>query len=137
MREEKSARLRFLRRKIRRRKPRFINLARWWHDGSVKSWRRPRGIDNKQRLRLKSRPRLPGVGYKNPEAIRGLHPSGFRWTIVHNVGELRKAKEEGYGMVYIGATVGKRKRVVLQKAAEEMGVRIANPIEARVREEVE
>ncbi|MGB9630758.1 MAG: eL32 family ribosomal protein, partial [Candidatus Methanodesulfokora sp.] len=78
----------------KKKKPRFINLARYWHLGSVKSWRKPRGIDNKQRLKLKSRPKLPGKGYKNPDEIRGLHPSGLKPIIVHNPKEL----EEFVGM---------------------------------------
>ncbi|MGC9019687.1 MAG: eL32 family ribosomal protein [Candidatus Methanodesulfokora sp.] len=111
----------------KKKKPRFINLARYWHLGSVKSWRKPRGIDNKQRLKLKSRPKLPGKGYKNPDEIRGLHPSGLKPIIVHNPKEL----EEFVGMygadnilVYIAGGVGKKKRKEIVERGKSLGVRI-------------
>ncbi len=116
-------------RKLKRKKPRFINLARYSHLGSVKSWRKPRGIDNKQRLKLKSRPKHPTIGYKNPDKIRGLHPSGRHPVVVHNVKELEKYVQM-YGadniIVYIGGTVGRRKRENIEEMARALNVALAN-----------
>lgn len=116
-------------RRAKRKKPRFLNLARWWHRACVKSWRRPRGIDNKQRLKLKSRPKMPTVGYRNPPSIRGLHPSGLRPVVVHNIRELEEAARlRGSVIVYIASGVGRRKRTQLSRAAEALGLRVANPL---------
>lgn len=115
-------------RRLKKKKPRFINLARYWKLGAVKSWRKPRGIDNKQRLKLKSRPKHPSIGYKNPAEIRGLHPSGRRTVIVHNVKELRKLAEGKGGdiILYIAGTVGERKREKIREEAKKLGLMLAN-----------
>lgn len=127
--EEAAKELKSLRERLRKKKPRFLNLARWWHKGSVKSWRRPRGIDNKQRLKLKSRPKHPTVGYRNPEEVRGLHPSGRRPVIVHNVRDLEEAAAAGEPViVYIASSVGRKKRVEIESRARELNLPIANPM---------
>ncbi len=114
--------------RLKKKKPRFLNLARYWKLGAVKSWRKPRGIDNKQRLKLKSRPKHPVIGYRNPKEIRGLHPSGRKPVIVHNTKELRKVAQE-YGseaIVYIASTVGGRKRAQMREEAKKLGILLAN-----------
>ncbi|MDK2384744.1 MAG: eL32 family ribosomal protein [Candidatus Korarchaeota archaeon] len=119
---------RILLQRLKKGKPRFLNLARYWRLGAVKSWRKPRGIDNKQRLKLKSRPKQPVIGYKNPDEIRGLHPSGRKPVIVHNVKELRSVAEE-YGneaVIYIAGTVGGRKRAAIREEARRLGLTLAN-----------
>ncbi len=114
---------------LRKKKPRFINLARYQHKACVKSWRRPRGIDNKQRLKLKSRPKLPGKGYKNPERVRGLHPSGRIPIRVENPSQLDEAVKK-YGsdriIVYISGTVGRRKKQQIIELGRSLNVRFAN-----------
>lgn len=112
---------------LKKEKPRFLNLALHWKTGAVESWRRPRGIDNKQRLKLKSRPKQPGIGYKNPDVIRGLHPSGRKPVIVHNLEELRKLASEVDGViVYIAHTVGERKRNLIREEASKLGLKLVN-----------
>ncbi len=113
--------------KLKKKKPRFLNLALYQKLGATKSWRRPRGIDNKQRLKLKSRPKQPNIGYKNPDEIRGLHPSGRRVAIVHNLEELRRLSSERESViVYIAHTVGERKRSIIREEASKLGLKLAN-----------
>ncbi|MCD6244500.1 MAG: 50S ribosomal protein L32e [Candidatus Korarchaeota archaeon] len=114
--------------RLKKKKPRFLNLARYWKLGAVKSWRKPRGIDNKQRLKLKSRPKHPTIGYKNPDIIRGLHPSGLKPVIVSNVKDLRDAVEKhGKDIIaYIAGTVGERKRTEIRQEAAKLGIKLAN-----------
>ncbi len=128
MSESKAEENRILLRRLKKKKPRFLNLARYWRLGAVKSWRKPRGIDNKQRLKLKSRPKQPVIGYKNPDEIRGLHPSGKRPVIVHNVKELRDVANR-YGnevIIYIAGAVGGRKRAAIREEAQKLGLNLAN-----------
>jgi large subunit ribosomal protein L32e len=87
-------------------------------------WRRPRGIDNKKRIRKKSAGPVPKIGYKNSESVRHLHPSGFREVLVHNVDELLKAGKDV--VVRIAKSVGRKKRVEIVNKAKELGVRVLN-----------
>ena len=52
------------------------------------SWRRPKGIDSKMRHKLKGKRKSPGTGYRNPRAVRGLHPRGKEIVQVANLEEL-------------------------------------------------
>lgn len=114
-------------RSLKKRKPRFLNLALYRKLGAVKSWRRPRGVDNKQRLKLKSRPKQPNIGYKNPREVRGLHPSGRKPVVVRNLEELRGLAEEKEDViVYIARTVGERKRSLMREEASKLGLKLAN-----------
>jgi len=114
--------------KLKKKKPRFLNVGRYLHGHGLTSWRRPRGIDNKQRIKKKGQPRVPSIGYKNPEKVRGLHPTGFVPKVIHSISDLERIPEEMRGKVilYVGRTVGKRKRVLLIEKAKELGFKIIN-----------
>nr|AOZ56132.1 ribosomal protein L32E [uncultured korarchaeote] len=88
-------------------------------------WRRPRGIDNKQRLKLKSRPPMPEIGYGKQKSIKGLHPSGLKPVLVYNAKMLENIDRDKV-IAIVGRTVGKRKRLEIAKKAAELGVKIAN-----------
>ncbi len=90
-----------------------------------KSWRRPRGHDNKMREQIAAKGPIVTVGYRRKREDRGLHPSGVRELLVHNPGELELAAEGT--AVRIAATVGKRKRGDIEAAAAELGLRVLNP----------
>ena len=86
-------------------------------------WRKPRGVDNKKRIRKASHGASPRVGYKNPASIRGLHPSGLKEVLVNNPAELEAAKGH---IARISGKVGKRKRAEIEKKAEELKIPLAN-----------
>jgi len=88
------------------------------------AWRKPRGIDNKQRVMLKWAGALPCIGYRSPKDTRGMR-NGKLLKVVHNEAELAAcdAKQDG---IYFAATVGKKKRVVLLAKATAMGIRVYN-----------
>jgi len=102
----------------------------WWKFAKFKNnprWVKPKGKDNKMRLKLKGYPPVVEVGYRTPEAIRGLHPSGLKPAVVHNAEELDRLDPRVH-IVYIASTVGARKRRdILEKAASK-GFRIANGV---------
>lgn len=99
------------------------------------SWRRPRGLHNKQRRQKKAKGALPTPGYGSPVAVRGMHPSGFHEVRVFTVTELVGLNPEEHA-VRIGGTVGNRKRAVIQEQAIANGLKILNPKEtATVSEE--
>jgi Ribosomal protein L32E len=92
------------------------------------SWRRPRGLHNKQRRQKKAKGALPTPGYGSPAAVRGMHPSGFYEVRVFTVSELEGLNPEEHA-VRIGGTVGNRKRAAIQDQALANGLKILNPKE--------
>ena len=112
-------------RKIQKsKKPDFVRSESWRYKRVHSSWRRPKGIDNKMRLKLKDKPRNVEVGYRSPKLVRSFHPSGFEERLVFNVKELETI--EPSNVVRIGHTVGSRKRLKIVEKAEELGLRILN-----------
>ena len=124
-----------LREKLNRKRPRFLRLEYGRYKRLGKKWRFPSGIDNKIRHKKKGKPRLVSVGFRNPRAVRGLHPSGFELVHVFNPMDLEKVDSENQVAV-IGRTVGARKRIQIIDRAQELGVYIVNPI-TRLRESLE
>lgn len=115
-----------LRRRISRSRPRFQRQESWRYKRIKDSWRRPRGVDSKMRLRVKGWPKRVSVEYRGPRSTRGLHPSGLRDVVVHNLSELRRLNPEK-DAARIGHTVGRRKRIALLTRARELGIRVLNP----------
>jgi len=87
-------------------------------------WRKPRGIDNKKRIRQASEGACPRIGYKNSPENRFFHPSGMKEIIVHNVNEITEGMKNV--VLRIAGSVGGRKRVDIQKKAESMKLRVLN-----------
>ena len=90
------------------------------------SWRRPRGNLSKQRRGIKGKGDTVEAGYRTPEAVRGLHPSGFEEVRVHNTDDLEGVDGDRQA-VRIASSVGARKRERIEEAAEDAGIRVLNP----------
>jgi large subunit ribosomal protein L32e len=118
------------RKKEKSKKPRFRRQESWRYKRLKESWRKPRGIDNKMRKKVKGWPSSPGSGYGGPRNSRGLHPSGLIETRVYNIDDLSRVKPD-MEAVRIPHTVGARKRIEIINKAREMGIRVLNPREFR------
>jgi len=92
---------------------------------SRSGWRKPKGMDNKQRRNYKYRSSLVRVGHGKVAAARGLHPSGFREVMVHNPDDLEVIDPETEA-ARVGRTVGGRKRERIHSRADELGIRVLN-----------
>ncbi|MGP6207298.1 50S ribosomal protein L32e [Cuniculiplasma sp. SKW3] len=88
-------------------------------------WRKPRGKHSKLREHLSRRPPVVDAGYRGPTAVRGLHPSGFREVLVHNMKELEQL-DKNIQACRIASTIGRKKRVQIEEKAEELGIRVLN-----------
>jgi large subunit ribosomal protein L32e len=106
--------------------------ARFKRDGTGKkkqiadSWRKPRGLHSKKRIQKKAKGPLPSPGFGSPVAVKGMHPSGFREVLVFTSTEMG-GLDPGIHAVRIGASVGNRKRLVLQEQAMAAGLKVLNP----------
>ncbi len=97
------------------------------------SWRKPRGQHNKQREQKKAKGALPKPGFGSPVAVRGMHPSGFFEILVTSLKDLEGLDSKTQA-VRIGATVGDRKRVILQETALASGIKVLNTRSVGVKE---
>jgi large subunit ribosomal protein L32e len=126
-----------VRARARNKKPKFLRAESWRFDRFSTSWRRPRGLDNKIRRKIKGWPPGPSMGYKGPKVARFLHPSGYEEVIVYNVADL-SGVDVNTQAVRIAHTVGKRKRAEIIAKAKELNLKILNlKLTAETEEEAE
>ncbi len=114
----------------KRKKPDFVRQESWRYVRVKESWRRPRGIDSKMRLQKKGWPPVVKIGYRQPKAIRGLHPCGLKEVLVYRPEDL-EGLDPSKVVVRIAHTVSIRKRVAILDRAEELGLKVLNPGRAR------
>ncbi len=119
-----------VRRTRRRRQPVFFRQAsgRYYRIGRDGAWRRPRGLQSKQRRHYGYRSQVVSIGYGSPARVRGLAPSGYRPVVVHTDSEL-EALDPKLQAAVIARTVGTRRRLGLEETAKRLGIRVLNPIQ--------
>lgn len=114
---------RLLKIKLERKKnrPKFAR-----HDSNVrkqfKSWRKPRGMHNKLRMRVRGHMNPVKQGYGSP--LRFIDKHGLKLTLVRNPDELKKLNPKEHSVI-IG-NIGLKKKMVLVKKCNEIGFRIVN-----------
>jgi large subunit ribosomal protein L32e len=109
-----------------RKKPKFRRWMSQAYKRVKESWRRPRGIHSKVRIRKKGKIKMPSVGYGAPKELRFLHPSGLKEVLISNLKDLEKVDPKTQA-IRIAHTVGEKKRKEIIKKAEEMKIKILNP----------
>lgn len=119
-----------VRARVKAKKPAFVRPESWRYDKFSESWRRPRGLDNKIRRKIKGWPPGPSSGYKGAKIVRGLHPSGYEEVLVNNVAEVAAVNPETQA-ARIAHTVGKRKRVDIIAEARKLNIKLLNAKEVK------
>jgi large subunit ribosomal protein L32e len=119
-----------LRRRVKKRKPKFARPESWRYARLKENWRNPRGLDNKVRMSIKGWPPPVSSGYGGPRVARGLHPSGYEEVLVYNVEQLSKVKPKTQA-VRIAHTVGKRKRTRILTEARKKKIIVLNMRQAK------
>jgi large subunit ribosomal protein L32e len=127
--DPEAARLLHVRDTLSGKRPLFVRTAshRYFRIGRWESWRRPKGLQSKQRRHYGYRPFVVRIGYGSPRRTRGLTPTGFRPVIVRTDGEITKIDPTREAVI-IARTVGTRRRLVLEEACRKLGIHILNPI---------
>jgi len=113
------------RKEIKKRTPEFLREEWFRYKRVPRNWRRPDGITSKMRRNLKYRPSKVRVGFRGPRDVRGLHSSGFEEVTIFNAGDLEKINPKTQA-ARIGSSVGTKKRMDIEKKAEELDIRLLN-----------
>lgn len=116
-----------IRKRQKNKKPTFKRTDSHKKKKLDENWRRPRGLQGKLRRRVAAKGAVVQVGYGSPRAVRGLHPSGFEEVLVRNPDDLQSI-DPSHQVARIARTVGVRKRLVIEKIADDRGIRILNPL---------
>jgi len=114
-----------IRRKIKKRTPEFIREEWFRYRRLPRNWRKPDGMSSKMRRNYKYRPIKVSIGFRGPSEVRGFHSSGFEEVIVHNIKDLENINPKTQA-ARIGGSVGTKKRMDIEKKAEELEVRVLN-----------
>ncbi len=112
---------------MERREPRWMRMDEWrfWKIERQERWRRPKTLDNKIRHQRKGYPPMVKIGYRQPRAVRGLHPSGFEPVRVFRPEDLEKIDPSRQAII-IAAGVSKRKRIEIIRKAMERKIKVIN-----------
>jgi large subunit ribosomal protein L32e len=113
------------RKKVSATRPKFVRQESWRYIRLAENWRKPKGIDNKMRKQVSGVPPLVKVGYRGPKKARGLHPSGYKDRLIHNVRDLEKLDPK-IDAARIGHSVGRRKRIDIVNKANALGIKVLN-----------
>ena len=90
------------------------------------NWRRPRGLQGKQRRKYVSKGAHAQVGYGSPAAVKGLHPSGYSDVLISSIAELELV-DPSFEAIRIARTIGAQKKAIILAKAEELGIKVLNP----------
>ncbi|XP_058592248.1 large ribosomal subunit protein eL32-like, partial [Neofelis nebulosa] len=104
---------------IRHQSDRYVKIKR--------NWRKPRGIDNRVRRRLKGQILMPNVGYGSNKTKHMLR-CGFRKFLVHNVKELEVLLmcNKSYCAETAHKVSSKNHKAIVERAAQ-LAIRVTNP----------
>ncbi|XP_049470042.1 60S ribosomal protein L32-like, partial [Panthera uncia] len=112
-------------------KKRTKKLIRHQSDQYVKikrNWRKPRGIDNRVRRRLKGQILMPNVGYGSNKKTKHMLCCGFRKFLVHNVKELEVLLmcNKSYCAETAHKVSSKNHKAIVERVAQ-LAIRVTNP----------
>jgi large subunit ribosomal protein L32e len=119
-----------IRARAKKNKPKFVRQESWKYVRLRDNWRRPRGLDNKVRKRIKGWPPRVASGYRGPRIARGLHPSGLEEVLIYNAEDIEEVDSKTQA-IRIGHTVGKRKRARILSEAGKKKIVVLNLREAK------
>jgi len=104
-----------IKKKLAKRRPKFLRQDAHKKVKVPNKWRRPRGLHSKMRLEKKGYRRVLKVGFRSPKKLRGF--IGDKETkLVRNLDDLKGLKPEV--SIIIGSSVGLKKKLEIIKATK-------------------
>ncbi|MBS3155432.1 hypothetical protein J4404_02950 [Candidatus Woesearchaeota archaeon] len=88
------------------------------------NWRRPRGMHNKLRLRVRGHRHVPKIGYGSPSLVWGVNKKGLTPVLVNNISKLKELDNKKNSII-IGK-LGLRKKLELIKKCIELKFTVSN-----------
>lgn len=113
-----------LRSKIKKRKPKFVR-RNYIKLKLKETWRKPRGLHNKLRLKRKGHIKNPSTGYRSPKAVRNLDKNGLFPIVVSNVKNIESLDSKKNSLI-LRSTTGIRNRLKMLDKAESLKFTILN-----------
>ncbi|MBW2988328.1 hypothetical protein DRJ48_00345 [Candidatus Woesearchaeota archaeon] len=114
-----------LRKQLKSRIPKFRRQNLGLKKRLKPVWRRPRGVQSKLRLKKKSRGYLVSIGYKLPEAVRGMIDEGLVPVRIANLSKLEELDNKSH-CVLLDGRLGLKKKLLIMEAALKKGFKILN-----------
>ncbi len=108
------------------KKPQFKRTCSHKFKRLDSNWRRPRGLQGKQRRKYVSKGAHAQVGYGSPNAVKGLHPSGYSDVLISSIADLELV-DPSFEAIRIAGTIGAQKKAIILAKAEELGIKVLNP----------
>ncbi len=105
---------------LRRNTDRYLRLGR--RRKKLQRWRRPRGKDNKMRLKEKGRPSIVKIGYKQASSTRGKI-NGKNINLIKNLNDLKNLQN---GSLIVLGRFGKKKKLEIFKIIKEKNLTLVN-----------
>tara|TARA_Y100000034_G_scaffold26979_1_gene32098 strand:- start:4540 stop:5178 length:639 start_codon:yes stop_codon:yes gene_type:complete len=114
-----------LRKKIKKRKPKFIRQDAHKKKRVGNKWRKPKGLHSKIRLSKKGYRKKVTSGYGSPKLIKGYDKSGLIPIMISNIQKLNTIDAKIQGII-IKSGVGIKKKVAIIKKCKELSIKIIN-----------
>lgn len=108
---------------VKKKQPRFIRQEAHKRKKLGDSWRKPKGVHSKLRLRRRGKPKMVSVGYKMPDQVRGISKAGLRIVYISSVAQLKTLTKE---YVAVMSKVSKKQRLKLLVEAQKLGISFIN-----------
>lgn len=115
------------------KKPHFVRADSHKYKRLDSNWRIPRGLQGKKRIGFTSKGAHAQAGYGSPVLVKGLHPSGYCEILVSTLKDIDNLDSKIYA-IRIAATVGSRKKALIEERAQSFGLKILNPMRSEQNE---
>lgn len=108
---------------LKKEKPSFIRYKSKNIKKLSKSWRRPRGMHNKVRLRIKGHIKAPSIGYGNKSQLKGLYKGQVKYKLVTSLNDLKNLDAKA---IIISNKIGLKKKIQLLNEIKKLDIKILN-----------
>jgi large subunit ribosomal protein L32e len=120
---EDKSRLLKIRNLLKKRKPTFVKQCSHKIKSLSSSWRKPKGIQSKMRLKHKGKRRSPSLGWSSPSKVKGLTREGLVQVRAERVADLKGLGKEHAVII---ASVGMKRKLKLLQDCKKNSLNVTN-----------